>query len=238
MEFEVSRDSISGHGMTVSYLRRKGSIPIVLLHGLGGRGNNWLRLVPKLSSKWDIIMPDLIGHGHSEKQGFNFTIKDQEIGMAYLIRELGLNDFILGGHSYGGWVALRLSVDMLQPKAIVLEDSAGINPTVGESGPEGQEAFVRKVMRMNPLNSEEIIRGIVRSNATGKEKLAKQELERIKCRTEIIWGTEDTIIPVRYAIELANSIGSSNIHRINGAGHVPHWTHPDEVAAIINSLTS
>jgi|SRR5579875_1985635 len=236
MEPELQRDFITGEGMTISFLRRPGNVPLILLHGLGGRGNNWLRLIPLLSSEWDIILPDLLGHGKSEKKGFGYTVHEQAEAIRFLIEMLGLSDFVIGGNSYGGWVSLMFASGIMSPKRLILEDSAGINPTVGEAGEETVSQFVERVMKMNPMNSEQIIREIVRMNSTGLERLSESELSRISSRTFIIWGTEDKLIPLKYGIELNRLIRDSTLHRIEGAGHIPHWTHPKEVAQVMDSV--
>lgn len=52
---------------------------------------------------------------------------------------------------------------------------------------------------------------------------------------EIIHGTADSIVPLAvHAEPLARQIPGANLVRLEGAGHMPHHTHPDAVIAAIH----
>ena len=220
----------------ISYIERKGGFPIIFLHGLGGSGNNWLKLAQYLPEDYRLLMPDLGGHGKTGVQMKDFSIAEQVELLKAFIEAKGIRDFALVGNSYGGWVSMRYCLAGGNPSFLVLVDSAGINPTVGEASKEGAERFVSRVMEMNPKNDPEIIGKFVRTNSTGREKLTEDELHSIKAKTLIIWGRSDRLIPVEYARKLHVSIGGSGIHILDDAGHIPHSTHPKEVADLLISF--
>lgn len=79
---------------------------LVLLHGLGGTGAVWDRLVTHLDPVWHWMAPDLPGHGGSPRRpGYSFG------GMAADVADLldrGRPVAVLG-HSLGGAVGLALA---------------------------------------------------------------------------------------------------------------------------------
>lgn len=220
-----------------SYLERKGTHPIVFLHGLGGSGNNWLKLSRFLPERYRLLMPDLPGHGKSYRNMREYCVREETEFLKSFIETLGLKDYTLVGNSYGGWVAMKYSVSVGQPGSLILVDSAGINPTVGESTQEDIERFVDRVMRMNPKNDRDVVRRFVMRNARGDEKISEEGLTKLPAKTLIIWGRKDRLIPLEYAERLHSSISGSVLKVIDDGGHIPHSTNPEEVAdAMLNFL--
>lgn len=215
---------------TVSYLERKGEKPLVFLHGLGGSGNNWLKLAKFIPDKYRLLMPDLKGHGKSTREMDSYSISEQIVFLKDFIELLGLEDYTLIGNSYGGWIAMKYSAKIEKPENLVLIDSAGINPTVGETSEDGVERFVDRVMRMNPRNQRGLIEKLARKNAEGDEKLTAEELISLPSRTLIVWGKKDRLIPLQYGEELNREIKGSTLCILDEGGHIPHSTDSEEVA--------
>ncbi len=214
----------------ISYLERKGTRPIVFLHGLGGSGNNWLKLAKLLPDSFRLLMPDLAGHGKTLWEMTDYCVREETEFLKSFIDALGLKDYTLVGNSYGGWVAMKYSAVVQKPHGLILVDSAGINPTVGESTQEDIERFVERVMRMNPKNDRETVRRFVLRNARGDEKMSAQELSALPANSLIIWGSKDRLIPLEYADKLHGLIQGSVLKVIEDGGHTPHSTNPEEVA--------
>lgn len=223
------------HG-EISYLERPGQFPLVFLHGLGGSGNNWLKLSQHLHEKYRLIMPDLPGHGRSFKNLRDFSVMEQVESLRLFIEGLGLKEYGLIGNSYGGWISMKYSTTVVSPAYLILIDSAGINPTVGENPGEGKETFLDRVMKMNPKNDRDVISRIVDNNASGREKLDSESLGKITSHTLIIWGEHDRLIPLSYGEKLNGYIHGSSMSVIPHGGHTPHSTHPLEVAGLISDF--
>ncbi len=233
----MQRSEIHSDIGTISYLHRDGAVPIIFLHGLGGSGNNWIKLQQYLDPGFALYMPDLAGQGRTKIESYDYTIGMQCRAIRSFVDGLGISHPALVGNSYGGWVSLRLVLSGMPVSRLFLVDSAGINKTGGEGTPESREAFVDRIMRMNPRNSRESIRQMIINNATGREKLSDEELGSISVPTTIIWGSEDRIIPVDYAYRLHSLIHGSDLEIIQGAGHTPQTSNPEEVAGIISRFT-
>lgn len=222
----------------VSYLHRPGNSSIVFLHGLGGSSNNWLKLVKYLDPSYSLYFVDLLGHGKSDDVRWSFRVEDQCMMLRELLENLGITNFSLMGHSYGGWVATRFSATYGNPEHLILEDSAGTNPTVGEGDGKQIEAFIDRLQSFGRVNNREVMRKIIIQNSTGEEKIPPVDLGRIKAHTLIIWGKRDRLIDLSYGKSLNESIDESILEIIEGAGHMPHYSHPERVSELINNFVT
>ena len=221
----------------ISMLIRPGNDALIFLHGLGSNGNTWLKVVPLLERKYGIYLLDLLGHGRSAKPPDRFTIEDQCVILSEVISKLHITKFTLIGHSYGGWVSMRYFLSAsTKPEKLVLVDSAGTNPTVGESGEEGINSFVDRIMQLNSPNERDLMLKFVTNNTRPEEKISYDDISRIKIPVMIIWGEKDSIIPLQYAIRLQEKLPNSILKKIPGAGHTPQTLYFREVADYINSF--
>lgn len=223
----------------ISMLTRPGNNALIFLHGLGSNGNTWLKVAPLLDRKYGIYMLDLLGHGRSSKPPDRFTIEDQCIILGEVISKLHISSFTLIGHSYGGWVSMRYLLSAsTKPEKLVLIDSAGTNPTVGEAGEESINSFVDKIMQLNSPNERDLMLKFVTNNTRPAEKIGYEDISGIEIPVMIIWGEKDRIIPVQYAIRLQEQFPKSILKIIPGAGHTPQTLYFKEIADYINSFLS
>jgi pimeloyl-ACP methyl ester carboxylesterase len=85
--------------------------PLILIHGLGGSGYSWRRLMPTLAQKNHVFAIDLKGFGRSDKPfETTYTPSDQARLIASFMRQTGLTQATVVGHSFGGTVALALAL--------------------------------------------------------------------------------------------------------------------------------
>ncbi|CAC12016.1 triacylglycerol lipase related protein [Thermoplasma acidophilum] len=230
----MDRHSIMTSFGNLSYLERPGSYPLVFLHGLGGSGNNWIRLDRFLDGRFRMICFDLLGHGRSDKPRVEYTVEVQASAIVEALSKLGVNRFTLVGNSYGGWISLYIALKKKVPDYLVLVDSAGLNPTIAELGDEKLNEFVKKVMSVEEGNDEYVIRNISINNSKEEWKIKDEDLRSIKTKTLIIWGTADNVLSIEYGRKFHELIPNSLLFEIPYAKHTPQITHPQIVARIIN----
>jgi pimeloyl-ACP methyl ester carboxylesterase len=132
----LSRHESSG----LSYLRGGEGAPFLLLHGVPGSSHSWRPVGERLASRYDVIVPDLSGFGHSDALRHGLHLDHDFYLEAYaetirgLLDDLDVGPFFLGGHDFGGAVALTL-VRLFKeytPRGLVL---SATNPFPDERGP-------------------------------------------------------------------------------------------------------
>ena len=89
-----------------AYIRAGSGPRLVLIHGVGLRAEAWAGQLPDLAGSFEVLAPDLAGHGESD--GFTERPSLQEFGG----RLSGLldRDIVLVGHSMGAMIALDLAI--------------------------------------------------------------------------------------------------------------------------------
>ena len=85
--------------------------PLLLVHGLGGSGDNWVEVLPELVERHRVLLVDLPGHAGSVPLPRGATMADFAAAVAQVLEAEGVERAVVAGHSLGGLVALRLAHD-------------------------------------------------------------------------------------------------------------------------------
>jgi 2-hydroxymuconate-semialdehyde hydrolase len=120
---------IAVDGLEVAY-RRAGEGPtVLLLHGIPTSSRVWDGVGDELTSRFDVIAPDLVGYGESAKPvDRDVSMAAQAVLMPKLLDELGVDRVVLAGHDLGGAVAQLMAVDAPERlSALVLIDSVSFD---------------------------------------------------------------------------------------------------------------
>lgn len=83
--------------------------PVVVLHGLFGAGRNWLTVARRLADRHAFHLVDLRNHGsspHADAMRYTDMVED----VRALVDALGLDRFVLVGHSMGGKAAMTMAL--------------------------------------------------------------------------------------------------------------------------------
>lgn len=72
-----------------------GGLPIVLVHGWPQTSHAWRRVVPLLSSQYDVVSPDLPGFGFTSKPDSGFDKRTIARRLRDFVRALGLSRIAL-----------------------------------------------------------------------------------------------------------------------------------------------
>ncbi|MBX3066396.1 MAG: alpha/beta hydrolase [Anaerolineae bacterium] len=112
------------NGVQIHYYRTgKGDKrPLVLVHGFSDNGLCWSPVARQLESEYDVIMPDMRGHGLSARLQPGEKV-DMAADLAGLIRTLALGSPLICGHSMGAMITYQIGVRFPElASALVLED--------------------------------------------------------------------------------------------------------------------
>jgi pimeloyl-ACP methyl ester carboxylesterase len=129
MENQLDHVSIHGHDMAY---RMEGSGPaLLLLHGIAGSSRTWRDVIPRLTDRFTVVAPDLMGHGQSEKPVGDYSLGAFATGIRDLLEVLDIDRASVVGQSFGGGVAMQLAYQHPERcERLVLVDSGGLGREV------------------------------------------------------------------------------------------------------------
>jgi pimeloyl-ACP methyl ester carboxylesterase len=111
--------------------------PLVLLHGIGSRGQSWWPVIDPLAERFHLYQLDLRGHGASGKPSAGYLMEHYAADLDAALDALDLqsNEIRIMGHSLGGLVALSWASERpARAAALVVEDpSLRVPPNIVEA---------------------------------------------------------------------------------------------------------
>lgn len=163
------------------------------------------------------------------------------------------NKVILLGHSFGGHLAIRyVSQNPEKIDKLILVDSSGIRDMAPKAifkrtiflilAKVGKVFFKSEFFRniiykfakeSDYKNAPPLLRRTM-SKILDDEIL--EDLPKIICSTKIIWGEHDLTTPVKHARKMHALIANSQLEFIKEGRHSPQFTHPKEVAKLVNDF--
>jgi pimeloyl-ACP methyl ester carboxylesterase len=236
-------------GTTLELVERGHGRPLLFLHPGEGLAPEkpWLEL---LSRRYRVIAPWHPGYGNSPLIDGSGSVDDLAYLYLDLAAELKLENAVLVGACFGGWIAVEMMVrSSARFSHLVLVDPLGIKI----SGREERDiadmhalprAEYLKLAWADPAKGdvdftklpESELAAIVR----GREALAlygwkpymhnprlKRWLHRIDLPTLLLWGAEDRIVTPAYGEGWRQAISGARLEIIPQAGHFPHWEQPE-----------
>ncbi|HET6778109.1 MAG TPA: alpha/beta hydrolase [Gemmatimonadales bacterium] len=104
----MSKDRVSGPAGTLAVDDGgKDELPVVLVHSLAGTSQHWAEQLRHLRRTRRAVAFDFRGHGGSDApKNDEYTIAGMAADIAATVDSLGLDRFVLVGHSMGGGAAL------------------------------------------------------------------------------------------------------------------------------------
>lgn len=235
--------SVNGHRLHYLVGGPASGSPVVLLHGLGGRAENWRRLAPHfINAGFRVYLPDLLGYGRSPMpEDFSYSVSDEAALVIDFIRALGYSGVDVGGWSMGGWVAQLIAGRAPElVRHLMLFDSAGLhvrpkwNPEIFTPCTPEQLECLHAIMEPDPRPIPEFLaRGILRAcesrlwvirralNAMyNGSDVTNNLLPTLKMPVFIGWGEKDECISVHQAAQMHSLMPHSELHIIPNCGHL------------------
>ena len=232
--------------------------PVVLVHGFGADLNSWMFTQPVLAEGRRAVALDLPGHGGSAKQVGAGDAETLAAAVADALDALDLGRVHLVGHSLGGAVAIAFAgaqsdrvatLTLIAPVGLGAEINAAFIDGFVRAGRrrEAQEVLallVRDPAMVSRAMVEDVLRykrldGVAAALDTiarawfpdGRQALdLRPALAALSAPAQLIWGSDDRIIPLAHAEALA---GKLTVHIVDDAGHLPHMEKTGEVNRLI-----
>ncbi|HEY2467384.1 MAG TPA: alpha/beta fold hydrolase [Terracidiphilus sp.] len=229
---------------------------VVLVHGLGGRSEDWEKLAPHLAKAgYRVYMPDLPGYGRSQKPAdFSYSVTDESGVVVGLLDVLGLKQVDLGGWSMGGWIAQLVAVKHPdRVRRLMLFDSAGLSARpewdIGlftpisaaqldeldallMPNPPKVPGFVARDILRRSHEHAWVMRRALATMLQGRETTDKL-LPELRMPVLIVWGEVDHITPLSQGDKMHQLIPQSELDVISGCGHLAPNACAAEVAPIV-----
>ena len=143
----MSTHTATLHGHRLAYVDRGTGPAVLFIHGLLGTNANWSHLVTRLEATHRVVVPDLFGHGASDKPRGDYSLGSHAATLRDLLDRLDIERVTLVGHSLGGGIALQFCY--LFPERVdrlVLVSSGGlgrsVNPILRAATLPGAEAVI------------------------------------------------------------------------------------------------
>jgi pimeloyl-ACP methyl ester carboxylesterase len=250
---------IDVRGVGIDLWREGKGRPVLFLHPGDGFADDdpFLAL---LTRNYDVLAPWHPGFGHSDfPKGWD-TVDDLAYFYFDFLDQLKLEDVVVVGASFGGWIAAEMAVrGSRRLSRLVLIDALGIRlsrPTDRDIADfhNTDAGLLEKMKWANPEGrqpnlmalDDHTLTGIVRTREAFAHygwrpymhnPVLTRWLHRIAVPTLVLWGERDGIVKPDYGRAYAAGIPGARFKMIANAGHYPHIEQPqssaDQVRAFI-----
>ncbi len=228
---------------------------LILIHAFPLTGRMWEPQLPLSDSGWHVVAPHLRGFDAGTVEPAASSIDDYAGDLIDLLRDLRVEQAVIGGLSLGGYVAFALLRRAPQYfRGLILSDTRAEADTpearegrsrmltlVREQGPAAVAAqmmpkLLGEASVRNRPDLVERVRRLVLSNnseAIGGAVAAMMTradstdlLGGVRCPALVLVGEHDTLAPPALAERLQRSIPGATRTVIPGAGHLPNLEQP------------
>jgi magnesium chelatase accessory protein len=95
--------------------------PLLLIHGTGAATHSWRGLLPLLAQHFDVIAPDLPGHGFTQSPpSHRLSLPGMAADLASLLVAIGVKPALAVGHSAGAAILARMCLNgKIAPRLLV-----------------------------------------------------------------------------------------------------------------------
>ena len=224
--------TVSVNGMEMYYEVHGQGEPLVLLHGFLRSGVQWRQLPETFAVEYQVIVPDLRGHGRSTNPSNEFTHKQAALDVFALLDHLSVDEFQAMGISSGGMTLLHMATN--QPErvdAMVLIGATSCFPDNDRAikraiDPETESEDDWALMRRFHVRGDDQIRALWRqfrdlADNYDDVNFTPPYLSTITARTLIVHGDRDPFFPVNIPVQEYEVIPNSYLWLVPNGGHVP-----------------
>jgi len=234
-------------------LKEKGLF--LILHGWGSEARRWQIPAEIMEAKgYRVLVLDLPGFGKSSPPQECWGLEEYSDFIKNFTDNLGINNFFLIGHSFGGAIAVKYAIKYPEKvkKLFLVSPACFRKKTIKKMilylcakffkifcFLPGYKSFVKIFYKIFVRKSDYIYtEGIMRDIYL---KIIKEDLTNflplVKVPTIVIWGAEDRIKKLKEGFKIANLIKGAKLVVIEKAHHSPYYENPEEfVKRIMKNL--
>jgi pimeloyl-ACP methyl ester carboxylesterase len=206
--------------------------PLVLLHGFADSGESWDFLSDEFANDFQLITPDLRGHGASTNPSGQLTHRQFALDIYGLLDHLGIEKFKAMGGSSGAMTLLHMatqqaerieSMVLISASPYLTERDRDIKRSIDLNNvPEEQMRQYRKIHKHGDAQIFDLLSQFKASSDIYDDmNFTTPYLSTIKSKTYIIQGERDRYFPINVAIEMYKAIPNSFLWIVPNGSHVP-----------------
>lgn len=206
---------------------------LLMLHGWGCDKNVFKDYIRDLNNNFNVIAFDLYGFGQSVSPEPFFDTYEYALQVYLYLKDKGIKEISILGHSFGGRLALILSTCFeLKVNKLVLTGSAGLKPKRGIV--YYYKIYKYKLLKKLCSKSAKLSGSKDYNNANNilKKVLVKvvnQDLTYllgfVKSNTLLVWGRKDKDTPYYVFKKFKKNIEKVKYYLISNAAHYCLFSH-------------
>ena len=234
----------------------EGARIIVLMHGWGCNHSTLASIErTALGEGYRVINLDFPGFGESGEPTTVWGIEDYTAATEKLLKELGVSNPVMLGHSFGGRVGI-LYASRNAVNKLILVDAAGVKPKRSFSYYRKVYTFKAFKLILRTLMGKEKSSAIIdrmrgkngSADYAAASPMMRQVLSKvvnedlchampsIKAPTLLIWGENDTATPRADAKKMEKLISGAGLVSFPGCGHYSFLDNPRQFQAVLQSF--
>lgn len=218
---------------------------IVILHGWGQDSTTWTKFIDIAQAKFKVLSLDLPGFGTEPLISDAWGIPEYATWVEDKIKQSKLSDIVLIGHSFGGRIGSYIAAKnpkwlkklvlygapVIYRPSISVQVKKWVAPKLKKLGLGFLKKFMgnKELMEADEKSLGKIFRTIVTFDQTERAK-------NISLPTLLLWGKNDTVVPLRIADELKTIIPGSNLEVIPFGDHNIHIHNPHLFYGIVKKF--
>jgi pimeloyl-ACP methyl ester carboxylesterase len=245
-------DFLDVRGVRTHLLKGGRGRPLLVLHPEFG-ANMWAPYHDALAAQFQVLAPDHLGFGESERPDWLDGIDDLVFHYLDLLDALKIERLSIVGTSLGGWIAVAFAV--AHPERVdrlVLAAPAGIKvdgvPRFDFFANTLEETLRHlfhdpaRAAQILPAEygAEVIVRGYHEYTTLARltwnpylyDPKLQQRLPRVQIPTLIVWGENDTVLPPPHAETFAALLPSATLEMLPACGHLVPFERAEAFATL------
>ncbi len=197
----------------------------------------------------DAIAVDLPGFGASPEPPEAWGAEEYAEAVRPLLDEMA-RPAVLVGHSFGGRVAVLLAARCPERVAALVLTGAPLLRRPGATSAKPVVAYrAGRTLHRHGLLGDKPMEALRRRYGSPDYRAAtgvmrqvlvrvvsetyEEQLAAVTCPTDLVWGEDDTEVPVAVAEAARGALATSTLTVVPGAGHLLPLTAPDELRAAV-----
>lgn len=216
------------------YQVRGQGAPLLLLHGFFGSHRDWAHVfdLDDLGRSYQVIMPDLRGHGRSSNPSPTTTHRQSALDVIALLDHLGIERCQAVGISFGGNILLHVATRQRERVQAMVQVSspshfpAEARAIMGALTVESRTEEDWRTMRASHVHGDEQIRRLWQQAQAWQHDhedlcFTAPELATIEARTLLVCGDRDPLYPVDIFVDMYRAIPRASLWVLPDGGHSP-----------------